>query len=321
MFRRFYPASPRPGKGCVSFPLMVYLRQATRQVRLDGRRLSMHKDTKWAGKIIALQDGEGKWGCFHSLSRSSDASMTTEQALRRLKILGFTIEDACIQKAVGYMNDCLTRKKEIPDRKEKIQDWEVFSDLMLAAWIRAFVQDNAPANRVAQKWAEVIAAGFETGRFDSGRYVDAYAKVIRLPPKGARILGCTSFYPVSLAAGCLDRKTEAAYTSHLIRHDGGIYYIYEQKISQLPEAFQSKKASRFLAAVELLSEYETGREQLSYVIPWLHQNKNPNGKWDMGRAVNDKIYFPLSDSWRKAETREADCTERIGKLLRKLETY
>ncbi len=66
--------------------------------------------------------------------------MTTEQALRRLQYLGFTAADDCIQKAISYMNDCLTGKKEIPDRKEKVQDWPVFSSLILATWIRRFVK-------------------------------------------------------------------------------------------------------------------------------------------------------------------------------------
>lgn len=55
-----------------------------------------------------------------------------------------------------------------------------------------------------------------------------------------------------------------------------------------------------------------------YVVKWLDENKNSNGKWDMGKAVNDKLYFPLSDSWRREEIREADCTERITKILNKL---
>ena len=278
----------------------------------------MHTDTKWARKIISLQDDEGKWGCFHSLSQSSNIPMTTEQALRRLKNLGFTIEDTCIQKAVGYMSDCLEHRKEIPDRKEKIQDWEIFSDLMLATWIRVFVDDHAVANRVARQWAEVITAGFENGTFDYNKYVDTYAKAIRLPPKGARILGCTSFYPVSLVAGCLEPKTENAYIEHIINNDNGIYYIYDQKISILPEEFQSKKTSRFLAAIELLSEYKVSKKQLLYVVQWLQQNRNAHGKWDMGSVVNDHIYFPLSDHWRKAETREADCTRRISRILDKI---
>lgn len=278
----------------------------------------MGKDTQWARKILSLQDDEGKWGCFHSLSQSSDVPMTTEQALRRLKRLGFTMEDECIQKAVGYMNDCMTGRKEIPDRKEKIQDWEIFSQLMLATWIRTFDHHHAAANRVAQKWAEVITAGFESGVFDERKYVDAYAKIIRLPPKGARILGCTTFYPVSLVAGLLDERTEQAYVAHIIQQENGIYYVYDRKIALLPKAFQSKEASRFLAAIELLAEYEASREQLIYVVKWLRENQNVNGKWDMGNVVNDKVYFPLSDSWRKVETREADCTERISGIISKL---
>lgn len=278
----------------------------------------MHTDTKWARKIISLQDDEGKWGFFHTLSQSSNSPMTTEQALKRLKNLGFTIEDHCIEKAVEYMSDCLTHKKKIPDHKEKIQDWEIFSNLMLATWIRVFVEDNIAANRVAQQWAEVITAGFENGMFDYNKYIDTYAKVICLPPKGARILGCTSFYPVSLVAGCLDKKIENAYIEHIINNDDGIYYIYNRKISVVPVEFQSKKASRFLAAIELLSEYEESKRQLLYVVNWLQQNKNVNGKWDMGNVVNDKVYFPLSDSWRDTKIREADCTERINRILNKL---
>jgi hypothetical protein len=50
-------------------------------------------------------------------------------------------------------------------------------------------------------------------------------------------------------------------------------------------------------------------------MQWLMSNKNENEKWDMGSNVSDKIYFPLSDSWRKAEYRVADCTYRIENLI------
>jgi hypothetical protein len=35
----------------------------------------------------------------------------------------------------------------------------------------------------------------------------------------------------------------------------------------------------------------------------------------MGSSVNDKVFFPLSDSWRQKEIREFDCTYRINNLL------
>ena len=117
----------------------------------------MYKDGKWAKKIVSLQEPDGKWGCFHTLSRFYNTSITTEQALRRLERLGYTIEDECIQKAVIYMDDCLTGKKLIPDRPEKIHDWTIFTSMILATWIRRFTLDNPNANKVAEQWADVIS--------------------------------------------------------------------------------------------------------------------------------------------------------------------
>ena len=57
---------------------------------------------------------------------------------------------------------------------------------------------------------------------------------------------------------------------------------------------------------------------MQFVADWLIDKRNTNGKWDMGKTVNDKVYFPLSNDWRKKETREADCTERIDTLLNDL---
>lgn len=95
----------------------------------------MHKDGKWAKQIISLQDEEGKWGCFHSLSQFYNAPITAEQALRRLEYLGYTIEDECIQKAVRYMDDCLIGKNAIPDRREKVHDWDIFISMILSTWL------------------------------------------------------------------------------------------------------------------------------------------------------------------------------------------
>ena len=44
-----------------------------------------------------------------------------------------------------------------------------------------------------------------------------------------------------------------------------------------------------------------------------------DGSWDLGSTANDKIYLPLSDDWRKASTRIADCTHQITALLQNLE--
>ena len=58
-----------------------------------------YKESKWAKNIIAMQESDGKWGCFHSLSQFYHSPITTEQALRRLERLGYTIE-------MGYGENC-----------------------------------------------------------------------------------------------------------------------------------------------------------------------------------------------------------------------
>ena len=276
----------------------------------------MYKSGKWASQLLALQQEDGKWSTFHSMSQFYDAPITTEQALRRLEGLGFTEADPCIQRALGYMDDCLAGRKAIPDHREKIHDWDVFTALILSTWIRRFTDGNPRANQVAGQWAEIVTAAFAGGTYAHEAYVAAYHDIIR--PCGGRLVSFASFYPVSLVSDRLDPQTQRAVVDDLLHQEHGVYYIYDGVIANPPACFESREASRWLAAVELLARYRHARPQLRFAADWLNDHRNENGCWDMGKAVNDKLYFPLSDSWRRAETREADCTHRISRLIRTL---
>jgi hypothetical protein len=296
----------------------------------------MYKDSIWAKRIIALQQGNGAWWHFHTLSDPKNNPVTTEQALRRLLVLGFTMADAPVQKAVSYMADCLAsvqqipdgglvsygverapRKQQIPDRREKLHNWDIFVDLMLATWIRKFTKDNAEANQIAALWANVISAAFANGGYDPQKYEAAYSNTFKMKPLGDRLVDFVNFYQVSLIAGELDAKTEGAALDYILHKKSGIYYISTSpaSLSVLPDDFTSRNASRYLAAIEILAGYRKNLNKLQFVVDWLERRRNENGKWDMGSGVNDKVYFPLSDSWRQKETRELDCTYRISKLL------
>lgn len=283
-----------------------------------GKRAALYKHGKWASQLIALQHEDGKWGTFHSMSRFYDAPITTEQALRRLQCLGFTEEDDCVRRVLSYMDDCLAGRRVIPDHREKIHDWDVFTALILSTWIRRFTRSNPRANEVAGQWAEVVTAAFASGTFDSAAYEAAYRAILK--PWGGRLVGLANFYPVSLVSDCLDPVTERALLRYLLRQEHGVYYIYEGPLTVPPAVFESRQASRYLSAIELLARYRQAPEQLGFVVDWLNGQRNGHGCWDMGRAVNDKLCFPLSDSWRKAEVREADCTLRISALIGALTT-
>ncbi|HHW30064.1 MAG TPA: hypothetical protein GXX20_00060 [Clostridiaceae bacterium] len=282
--------------------------------------MSDYKNSKWASEILKLQNEEGSWGYFHTLGKQGKTPITTEQALRRLLILGYNINDEPIQRCVSYMNDCLLGKKQIPDRREKLHDWDIITKLILSTWIRKFTKDCYAANKIADIWTDIISYAFVDEVYNHDKYVEAYENAFGIKPKGGRLVDFVNFYQISLISDCLDERTESVVIDYILSHNSGIYYIYESRLSVLPETFEGKKASRYIGAIELLAEYKKSRSKLNFVIKWLNENKNENGKWDMGKTANDKIYFPLSNSWRQISTREADCTYRIEKLIRKIST-
>lgn len=277
----------------------------------------MYKNSRWSKEIISLQNRDGLWGYFHTLSEPNKHPITTEQALRRLQILGYTIDDMCIQKAVDYMHDCLIGKKEMPDRREKTHDWDIFMQLMLSTWIRRFTKDDASANAIANTWADIISASFKSGTYSHEDYLLAYKQVFSQKAQGGRLIDFVSFYQVSLVADCLDSNIECAVFDYIINHEAGIYYIYNHPVCNLPKTFESKESSRYLRAIELLSDYKNNIDKLTFVVEWLNAQKNTADKWDMGSRVKDFIYFPLSDNWNK-ESRIKDCTFRIEQLINKI---
>lgn len=284
----------------------------------------MNKDSKWAKEIISQQKSDGLWGYFHTLSEPNKKyPLTTEQALYRLYILGYTIEDEPIQKTVDYMSMCLYGKREMPDRREKTHDWDIFTNLMLSTWIRKFTKNNTLANTIADAWASVISFAFAEGEYNHIKYIKAYEDTFGIKPQGGRLVDFVSFYQVSLVDDRLTEKTESKVFDYILNHKNGIYYIYDRPVgnsvlSVLPECFASKKASRYLGAIEILSAYRSNIYKLNFVKDWIESNRNENGKWDMSSKVNDKVYFPLSDNWKNKSVREADCTYRIQNLLKTL---
>ena len=200
-----------------------------------------YKEGKWAKKIIKLQHDDGSWGYFHSLSNPVPTQpITTEQALRRLEILGFTIDDKPIQKAVRYLVNCLTGKMKTPDREEKTHNWKIYTELMLSTWIRRFTKDNRAANKIAEKWGEIINRSFTGGNYDHDTFINIYEREmkIRMNPKAGRLIDFVHFYPVSLLTNLLDKKIEPEYFKYVLEHERGLYYVYGSKLKNVPKTFQ-----------------------------------------------------------------------------------
>jgi hypothetical protein len=277
--------------------------------------------SKWVQEIVDLQHEDGSWGFFHALSQPTNKRpITTEQALRRLRILGLTKDHACVRRALEYTEKCLCGVSSIPDYAEVKPDWGLFVETMLATWLKIFVQEHKQAVITAAHWAQVMEETFAAGSYDQNTYERAYRDA--LCPKGKDVWyfkSFVNFYPLMLLHNMLTPETESRMLDFVISYPTGIYYITGKPLNVLPKDLTAREASYYLAAIEILADYKLAGSKLGVVVEWLQKHRDESGQWDMGVKVKDSIYFPLSDSWRKPEDRKRDCTERITKLIRKLE--
>ena len=236
-----------------------------------------YRNGKRANRIISMQHPDGSWGCFHTLRGGSDTPMTTERALTRLEQLSYTAEDECIKKAIAYMQTLL-HTGELPEGKEKSNDFETFVDLIVTARIRRFTDRCESANEIAEKWAQVITQAFSSGRYSQTDYDMCYTQVFGRKPKGGSLTDFESFYQLSILPSMLDKQTESLMLDYVLKHEGGIYYVYESCLDIVPDEFRSKKASRYLAAIELLTRYESAKEKLAFAHDWLIANRQFTGR-------------------------------------------
>jgi len=281
------------------------------------------KDGKWAKEIINSQHSDGSWGYFHSLATPiSSKKITTEQALRRLENLGYTINDEPIKKAIIYLDDCLLGKNIIPDTVEKDIDWKIFTELMIATWIRKFTLENKRANNISCKWASIVENSIIDSKFDPLIYDSLHYNTLSVKKyKRTRTNLFMNFYQISLVTNALDKVIEPIFFKHLLNCDTSIiYFNYIGPLKKLPETFLSKNISTYIRQMELLSRFENieCKQQLQFFKIWLEKNKINEFEWDMGVNSKDNILFPLSDSWKKEEDRIKDCTYIINKLIKNL---
>jgi hypothetical protein len=276
------------------------------------------KDGKWAKEILDLQYQNGSWGYFHTLSKpTSKQPLTTEQALRRLEILGYTINDKPIQKAIKYLQNCLSGKDNIPDRAEKQLDWEKFRDLMISTWIKRFIPDDKCVNDLSKKWAKIVEGSFVDNEFNQNNFDLLFYKVLCYD-KTKKSIRFMTFYPISLVSNNLSKDIEPVFFKHILNYDKGItYFNYAKPLNILPQHFESKETSAYIREIELLTEYKNinCKKQLIFVKKWIQNNKINDNEWDMGKEAKDGIYFPLSDSWKLKEDRIKDCSYKINQLL------
>lgn len=65
------------------------------------------------------------------------------------------------------------------------------------------------------------------------------------------------FYHAALLKGVLTQKTESLFLDYYLTKPDGMYYIYDKPLNKVSDVFASREASCYLAALEVLAEYDS----------------------------------------------------------------
>lgn len=265
-------------------------------------------------KITDQQFQDGSWDCFHTLSSGSSTNLTTENAVRRLLILGLDIDDETIKKAFNYLERYLNKEIDIRDRKEGLSDWTEVTELFAAAWMLEIDSSCEIACSIADRWALLITRCFAGGSFCIDDYYSAFIDIFNTTP-GKRAWDIESFHIAAVLKDRLEPEIEERFIDYLLNNENGMYYVSRGRLADLPKKFMSRETSRFLYAHILLSRYRSYRKKCGFAAEWLMKNRGEDGLWDLGPKVKDNVFFPFSGSWRNVIDRRIDSTLFVQKYL------
>lgn len=261
--------------------------------------------------LASIQNPDGGFGRFHSMS--SDNSITTEKALRRFLFLDLTKENPIVKKCLEYVKKCLYKEITIPDRREKVIDWDVFEELMFSSWLYLFKIEDEKVSSIQLKWKKVIEYSINDNKFNYSEYKKQYR--LMFGNKGLREISPSTFYVVCLLTNMLNPSAKEAYFQYIM--EKGIYYIYDKNLYDLPKLFDSKNTISYLIAIKLIAPYAK-ENSLNFVKMWLNNNRTVKEDWEMLSIKPDGIVFPTSENWRKLDNKLSDINRFINDVISRL---
>ncbi|HHU81309.1 MAG TPA: hypothetical protein GXZ35_08325 [Acholeplasmataceae bacterium] len=258
--------------------------------------------------LASIQNIDGGFGRFHSMS--SDRSITTEKALRRFWLLNLNKDNPIVNKCLNYVKKCLYKEIIIPDRREKVINWDVFEELMFSCWLNLFQIEDEKVSSIKQKWKDSIEQSVIDNKFDYTEYKKQYRLIFG--NQGLREISPSNFYVVSLLTNTLCPPVKRAYFKFVM--EKGIYYIYNNNLYELPLIFDSKNTIYYLLAIKFIAPFSKEND-LNFVKEWLDNNRTSKEMWEMPNLKPDGIVFPTSENWRRSDNKISDINTFINDVF------
>lgn len=270
-------------------------------------------------ELVSTQRKDGNWGRFHSRDGTDKrTAYTTETAVERGLALGLDAECTVFRRAISYMISVLEGIVVWPDPPEKNDRWPVGVQLITAATLAQVDPGNRSVDKVWEVWFEIARRAFASGSYDAHAEILAHRELTGASVKDS-YLTIHNRYSLSLLAARsrqIPMELQRAIVKWIWRREKGVGYLHVA-LHDLPECSSSSRMERWMRSLEILSGFECWTQFSGEAVEWLWKSREKNDLWDFGSKGRCSTYYPLSESWRKKENRQIDCSTRALSLLRR----
>ena len=275
--------------------------------------------SRWVRELESAQQPDGTWGRFHTQdTRVKTPIPTTEFAIRRALALGLDRRSPMLQKTANYIQAHLRGEVTWSDPPEKHDHpglWAVNIRSVSAAMLALMDPDHPLLDPLWERWAEIVSAAFESGRYDSQAELARHQSLTGIPSR--RLYPFHVFYPLVILSATRRRlpgELERQMLEYLFHRPGGIYYICDKPLDAFPRLGE-KGFESWLHAQEILARFGGWKEFAPPVLNWIWNQRGENGLWEIGQVAYCSYSFPLSESWRRPGSRLVDCSVWVLRLL------
>ena len=293
------------------------LRVASDSDTLVRARQEMLK-SQWILELKKEQKEDGGWGRFHSAMKSRGKIASTEAAVERGLVLGLEGCDEIFRRAMGYLTRLLEGTVEFPDPPERNNRWTTGKQLFAASTLSRICPNLPILDKTWELWATIAKQTFASGVYDPEAEIRAHEMLTGASVKDSYLV-LNNRYQLALLGSRtakLPKTIENAMVEWVWHKNDGVGYL-GVPLANLPRHLTSGMLDRLFTSLEILSYFPSWRTFADDIADWLWKHRNSEGLWDFGTRASMSVYFPLSESWRKAKYRCHDWSTRVLTLLRK----
>jgi len=288
--------------------------------------------TEWYRELANEQKDDGSWGSFHGDNRRAQVGRKipcTEAAIRRIRELSLSKDDALVSRCVGIMEQYILDPRyslewfpdQVPAQKHKNKLFKWYFPISVAAQLNLIDSENPLITDFRRTVVDMLKESFASGFYNKEILLQAVSE--------RRIAPCMepgNAYDIYLLqnSDCMDDDLQNMYLSYI--WSGKARNVYVPTFASIYEqVLENKNFLDLLTNLEALSgfslfpkfaEHEAFPHLLHEAERLMYGNvtlyKSPAGHTYPCGHISFGRY---ADNWRDRNKRKTDMVLRIARIL------